>query len=142
MVHVQFVSQLFTMPLKDPQSKLEPITEKQMWDILAILFGYVFLDRDEVSSFALHEAVNTYYKMLAQLVRFNVATVSHGGKVKSWLDGIEKDGFLDSYGNNFIRRMLKAGKTIDQITKDIMPTAAASTANQGQQVSHFFSLLS
>jgi len=28
---------------------------------------------------------------------------------------------------------VKAGKSIDEIVKDIMPTAAASTANQGQQ---------
>jgi hypothetical protein len=134
MVHVQFVSQLFNFPLKEPQTKLEPLTEKDLYDILGALFGYVFLDSDEVVGFKLKESVIPAYKALAELVKFNVTLVSRGGKLKSWADDVEKRGFLDSYGNNLIRRLVKAGKSIDEIVKDIMPTAAASTANQGQQV--------
>jgi hypothetical protein len=141
MIHVQFVAALFTFPLKEPNSKREPLTEKQLYEILAVLFGYVFLNTDEVVGFSLKAAVTEAYKTLSELVKFNVALVARGGKIKSWVDGIEKNGFLDSYGNNFIRRLLKAGKTIDEITKEIVPTAAAGTANQGQQVHHVMSLI-
>jgi hypothetical protein len=141
MVHVQFVAALFHFPLKEPSSKREPLTEKELYEILAALFGYVFLNTDEVVGFSLKAAVTEAYKTLSELVKFNVATVSRGGKVKSWADGLDKNGFMESYGNNFIRRLLKAGKTIDEITKEIVPTAAAGTANQGQQVHHIVSLI-
>jgi hypothetical protein len=42
---------------------------------------------------------------------------------------------LDQYGNSFIRRLLDAGMSIETVVWIIMPTAAAGTANQGQQVS-------
>ena len=142
MVHVRFVAQFFSFPLKENGllSSKEPLTEKQMYDILSALFGYVFLDKDETASFKLRVAVMEAYKLLSELVKANVALVSHGGKVKSWADGLHPDGFLDSYGNNLIRRLVKAGKSIDAIVTDILPTAAASTANQGQQVCLFLPL--
>jgi hypothetical protein len=133
MVHVQFTSQLFNFPLKEPQTKLDPLTEKDLFDILAGLFGYVFLNSDEVMGFKLKESVIPAYTTLAELVKLNVTLVTRGGKLKSWADDVEKRGFLDSYGNNFIRRMVKAGKSIDEIVKDIMPTASGSI-NQTQQV--------
>jgi hypothetical protein len=134
MVHVQFVAALFSLPLKEPDSKREPLTEKQLYSILSVLFGYVFLNNDEIAGFSLKGSATDAYKVLSELIRCNIATVSRGGKLKSWVDGVEKNGFLDSYGNNLIRRLLKAGKTIDEITRDIMPMATTATANQGQQV--------
>lgn len=44
MVHVRFTAQLFHLPLKTEENPLDPFTEKQLYDILALLFGYVFLD--------------------------------------------------------------------------------------------------
>src|ERR1700737_4521863 len=134
MVHVQFVAALFGLPLKEPDSKKEPLTEKQLYDILSVLFGYVFLNNDEIAGFSLKRSATDAYKVLRKLIRCNIATVSRGGKLKSWVDGVEKKGFLDSYGNNLIRRLLKAGRTIDEITEDIMAMSTAATVSQGQQV--------
>jgi hypothetical protein len=134
MVHVNFTAQLFSLPLKTEKDKNFPFTEKQLYDILALLFGYVFLDKDETASFKIRKIAAKASAALAELVKFNVKEVSLGGWVKKAADGIRKDGFLDSYGNNFIRRLLDAGKSIDEIIWIIMPTAAAGTANQGQQV--------
>lgn len=141
MIHVQFVAALFALPLKEPDSKKEPLTEKQLYDILAVLFGYVFLNNDETVGFALKTIVTEAYNTLSKLVKSNVTIVARGGKIKSWLDSVEKNGHLASYGNKLIQRLLKGGKTVDEITKDIMPTAAAATANQGQQVLPFVSLI-
>jgi len=52
-------------------------------------------------------------------------------------DGIKKNGFLDQYGNALIRRLLDAGMPIEEVVWIIMPTVAAGTANQGQQVRPF-----
>ena len=134
MVHVHFVSQLFNLPLKTEETPFHPFTEKQMYDILALLFGYVFLDRDEVQSFTIRKLAAESAQALSTLVSFNVKEISLGGWVKKLADGIKKDGFLDSYGNAFIRRLLDAGMPIEEIVWIIMPTAAAGTANQGQQV--------
>ena len=78
---------------------------------------------------------------LSTLVTFNVKEISLGGWVKKLADGIKKDGFLDSYGNAFIRRLLDDGMPIEEIVWIIMPTAAAGTANQGQQVLPLLTLL-
>ena len=134
MVHVHFVSQLFNLPLKTHGDSLEPFTEKQLYDILALLFGYVFLDKDEVQSFKIRKLSKQACDALSALVRFNVKEVSFGGWVKKLADGIKKDGFLDQYGNTFIRRLLDDGMPIEEVVWIIMPTAAAGTANQGQQV--------
>jgi hypothetical protein len=134
MVHVNFVSQLFHLPLKTEENPRNPFTEKQLYDILALLFGYVFLNRDEVMAFKIKLITGLASDALSELVKFNVKEVSLGGWIKKLADGISKDGYLDNYGNSFIRRLLDMGMPVDEIVWIIMPTAAAGTANQGQQV--------
>jgi linoleate 8R-lipoxygenase / 9,12-octadecadienoate 8-hydroperoxide 8R-isomerase len=132
MVHVRFTAQLFQLPLKTEEHDKNPFTEKQLYDIMALLFGYVFLDRDETASWKIRTEAAKYCDALAKLVEFNVKHVSVGGWIKKLSDGIKKDGFLDDFGNAFIRRLLDAGKSIQEIVWIILPTAAAGTANQGQ----------
>jgi linoleate 8R-lipoxygenase / 9,12-octadecadienoate 8-hydroperoxide 8R-isomerase len=134
MVHVQFTSQLFNLPLKDDEHPDHPFSEKQMYDILALLFGYVFLDRDETASWKIRTLGAQVCEGLATLVMFNIKEVAVGGVLKKLADDIKKDGFLDSYGNFFIRRLLDMKLSLDEICYIIMPTAAAGMANQGQQV--------
>ena len=134
MVHVEFVATLLTISLKDLDRKRGAINEKQLCDVLSVLFGYVFLDNDESEHFSLRGTVSERYQTIHKSVKSNVASVSRGGKIKSRMDGIERDGFLDSYGNNLIRQLLKSGKTTDQIATDIILAAAAAIAKQSQQV--------
>lgn len=72
MVHVNFVSKLFNLPLKTEENPRNPFTEKQMYDILALLFGYVFLDKDEVQSFKIRKLGLEACEALSTLVKFNV----------------------------------------------------------------------
>jgi hypothetical protein len=137
---VQFVAALLALPLKDPKRKRETITEQQLHDSLCTLFGYVFLANDEIAGFSLKASATDAYKTLSGLVRSHVAAISRGGKIKSWADSAEQQGYLKSYGNNLIRRLLKAGKAVDEVTKDIISIATVATANNIQQVSHFRSL--
>jgi hypothetical protein len=92
------------------------------------------LDKDEVAGFSLREKATEANETLTKLVRSNVAAVSRGRILKPWVDDVKADGHLDSYSNALIKKSLKAGKSIDEITKEIIPTAAAAFANQIQQV--------
>jgi linoleate 8R-lipoxygenase / 9,12-octadecadienoate 8-hydroperoxide 8R-isomerase len=134
MVHVNFSAIMWHLPLKTEQHPLNPFTEKQLYDILALLFGYVFLDRDETQSFTIRALTAQAASGLAELIKVNVTEISLGAWIKKLVDGIQKDGFLDSYGNTLIRRLLAEGMSIDEVVWVIIPTAAAGTANQGQQV--------
>jgi len=134
MVHVNFVAQLFSLPLKTEEHPLAPFTEKQLYDILALLFGLVFLDKDEVQSWTIRTLAKQACDAIASLVKINVNEIAFGGWVKKLADGIKKDGFLDQYGNALIRRLLDSGMSIEEVLWIIVPTASAGTANQGQQV--------
>jgi len=134
MVHVNFTSQFFNLPLKTPEAKHNPFTEKELYDILALLFGFVFLNRDETQAFKVKTLAALACQALSELVKINVKEVALGGFLKKFADGIKKGGFLDSYGNNLIRRLLDMGMSTEEVIWIIIPTAAAGTANQGQQV--------
>jgi linoleate 8R-lipoxygenase / 9,12-octadecadienoate 8-hydroperoxide 8R-isomerase len=134
MVHVNFVAQFFKLPLKTEASPLNPFTEKNLYDILALLFGFVFLNRDEVQAFKVRTLAIQACEALSLFVKTNVKEVALAGVLQKLVDGIRKDGFLDSYGNSFVRRLLGEGMSMEEIIWIFMPTAAAATANQGQQV--------
>ena len=134
MVHTRFVSQLFSLPLKTEEHEFYPFTEKQMYDVFALLFGAVFLDRDETQSWKIKHLSKKYCDAMMQLVEFNVKEIQRGGILKKITDDIKKDGFLDKYGNYFIRRLLDMKLPVNEIVTIIMTCGAASCANQGQQV--------
>jgi linoleate 10R-lipoxygenase len=122
-VHIQFVAALFGIHLKDDEA------EEEFYDRLILLFGYVFLPRDEVNGFALKRAVVEAYKSLNRDIKSNVANISRVGKL------MNGDAALKSYGIHLIRRLLKAGKSVEGIATDIvLPAAAAMAASHIQQV--------
>lgn len=134
---MEFISTLLAIPLKDLERKRGAISEKQLCDILSVLFGYAFIEHDESEHFSLRGIASERYKTIHKSVKSNVESVSRGGKIKSSVDGIERDGFLDSYGNNLIRQLVKSGKKMDHIATDIILAAAAAIAKQSQQVLTF-----
>lgn len=114
----------------------EHIAEKELYDHLTLLFGYAFLTRDEIDGFALKATATEAYRTLRHGIKSNLVKVSRNGKSKT-ANG--KSGSLDSYGVNLIRRLLKAGKSVDEIAADIViPSAAAMAASQIQQVFPIF----
>lgn len=116
---------LFGIPLKDH------FVEEELYDRLTLLFGYVFLPRDEVNGFALKGAVEEAYKSLSREIKSYVAKVSRSGKPK----GLNQDATLKSYGVHLIRRLLNAGKSVEDVATDIvLPTAAAMAASHIQRV--------
>ena len=117
------------------------ISEKELYDHLTLLFGYAFLPQDEADGFTLKAAAVEAYKALRHRIKSNLVKISLTGKLKALVEGSGKTGSLDSYGINLIRRLLKAGKSVDEIADLVIPSAAAMAASQIQQViSDIFSI--
>jgi hypothetical protein len=110
------------------------ISEKELYDHLILLFGYAFLPHDEVDGFTLKATAAEAYKALRHRIKSNVVKISLSGKLRSLVDASGKTGSLNSYGINLIRRLLKAGKSADEIADMVIPSAAAMAASQIQQV--------
>ena len=134
MVHVDFVAALWHLPLKTPQYPHNPFTEQELYDIFALIFGYVFLNNDEVMAFKIDALAAEVCDAVSALVKVNVKEVQLGGFVKKLADEIEGRGILHQYGNALIRRFLDEGMSFEEIVWIIIPTAAAGCANQAQQV--------
>jgi hypothetical protein len=117
--------------LKDNEGQ---ISEKEVYDHLTLLFGYAFIPQDEVDGFTLKATAAEAYKALRHRIRSNVVKISLTGKLKALVDAGGKTGSLDSYGINLIQRLLKAGKSVDEIADLVIPSAAAMAASQIQQV--------
>jgi hypothetical protein len=47
---------------------------------------------------------------------------------------LHPEEFLKEYGNHLISRLFEGGKSIDEVTWTIIPTAAAAVATQAQGV--------
>jgi hypothetical protein len=115
-----------------------PIGEEELYKRLGLLFGYAFLTNNEYDGFSLQPTAIEAYKALTHQIKSNVASIERGGK--SHAAGGKK-GLLDSYGPDLIRRMLKAGNSVDEVAMNIViPAAAAMLASHIEQV--FFKMSS
>lgn len=134
MAHVHFVAQLFNLPLKTEEKPMNPFTEKQLFDILNLIFTEVFLNLDEVAAFKLRKTAAQAKEALADLVKFNVKRISLLDWITKVAPSMKREGFLDHYGDSFIKRLLDQGKSEDEITYIIVATAVGAAGNQAQQV--------
>jgi hypothetical protein len=134
MVHVDFSARMLNLPLKTKEEPLHPFTEQEMYGMLAILFGFVFLNNDETQAFKVRQLSTQACNALGPLVKLNVEQVSVGGWITKLADEVIQEGFLRAYGNSLIRRFLKSGMSIEDAVWCMIPTAAAGTANAAQQV--------
>lgn len=139
--HSIFVAKMFHIPLKTPESWIPDITASQLYQILAGLFAYVFLDADPASSMFLRDAAKDAVDKLGKLVKLVCTAVKMG----NYLMPLDLSDFfgrrrqtetaqhlLGDYGVNMIRRLFKGGKSVDEVVWTIIPTAAAAVATQAQ----------
>lgn len=139
--HTIFIAKMFHIPLKTPESWIPDVTVNQLFEILGALFAYVFLDGDPASSMYLRDAAKDATEKLGKLV----SLVCHAVKVGNVLMPLDlgdlfgkrrqnksTQELLGDYGVKMIRRLLKGGKTVDEVVWTIIPTAAAGVATQTQ----------
>lgn len=111
-------------------------TDAEIYDGLAELFGYVFLDVDPVQSLKHRIVGSRKSERLGQVMRKQVEhQQSHIASIARHVLGAdsEPEG-LANYGAQLVRRLLDDGKSVDEVVWTIIPTAAAACATQAQGV--------
>ena len=127
---------VFSLPLKTEEHPRGIYSEQEMYMVLAVMFAAIFFDMDPSKSFPLRLAAKAVTQQLGKVVEMNVKTVSATGLIASVVDGMQhQHSPLKDYGVHMVRRLLDSGMGAREITwSQILPTAGAMVANQGQVV--------
>ncbi|SCO78474.1 related to Psi-producing oxygenase A [Fusarium oxysporum] len=134
LAHAHFTSQFFGIPLQEYGAGSDSYTARALSDVLANLFGYVFLDLDTAASYKNRVVAAAETKSLGEKMQTTVAGIKaqRFPSLHHMLRTASSDGVLRSYGVELIDRMLESGKGVDVAVWTIIPTAAAACATQAQ----------
>jgi hypothetical protein len=143
-VFANFFGKMFNVPLKTDEHSHGLITEWEFFETTGAIFTFLFFNGDEGSGLKLKNGTQQAYDQLEQLLKLNVTAVKDLGGIDKAIDDLKNQkGFVKLYGDNLIRRMLKAGYSIDSVVVQILLTSTG-TANLSTQVhspvslAHFF----
>lgn len=130
--HAQFVAHMFHIPTGTGKNDI--LSDQQLYDVLALLFAYVFSDLDTASSLALRETAAEGTQKLGLLIQQVVedAKGGHAVSLRALLGSAPAEKVLKEYGTHMIQRLFDGGKSVDEVTWTIIPTAAAAVATQAQ----------
>ncbi|RKK92075.1 Psi-producing oxygenase A [Fusarium oxysporum] len=134
LAHAHFTSQFFGIPLQEYGAGSDSYTVRALSDVLANLFGYVFLDLDTAASYKNRVVAAAETKSLGEKMQTTVAGIKaqRFPSLRHMLRIASSDGVLRSYGVELIDRLLESGKGVDEAVWTIIPTAAAACATQAQ----------
>lgn len=139
--HAVFVAQMFSIPLKGPNS-LNPaaVEVDQLYLAFSVLFAYVFLDADTARSFKLRTGAKASGDQLHKLIKLVCNEVQVGSYMQ--LNGLfalgQSGKLLRDHGTMLIKRILETQGSADATAWAIIPTAAAAVGTQAQ---HFAQML-
>ncbi|KAI1917442.1 hypothetical protein LOZ39_000434 [Ophidiomyces ophidiicola] len=133
LVHANFAGHFFQIPLKSAGGGSDAYTEQQLYDALARLFAYVFLDVDQAKSFERGVVASRDSKLLGERVSEAVKAVQ-GGRFLILRQAFEraKNKAFSEYGARLVERLSETGKSADEVAWILVPTAAAAVATQAQ----------
>jgi hypothetical protein len=125
---------MFHLPIKDSGDPLIGTSTKDLYLGLAVIFAYVFLDGDTTKSFKLRASAKAATEKLSKLIRVVVEAVAFGKHLHlhKIFDMGSSVRLLSVYGRHMIERLIRAGKTVEEVVAEIIPTAAGSVATQAQ----------
>jgi hypothetical protein len=97
-----------------------------MFEILGVIFAYIFFNADEVWGMKLKTVTVAAYKQLSELQKINIAKVVAGEALHSSKDKHYSGDFMQLYGHHLIQRMVndKKNKSHDEIVTQILVTAS------------------
>lgn len=135
--HANFIAYLFKIPMDDSSYGRGKYTDLELYEILALIFAYVFVDLDPPTSLALKVAAAEAAKKIVDVVQPICKTVmSNDAMELQSLEEIAGDGpaanSLVNYGFHLIRRLAAGQTSVDEVTWTIISTAAAAVATQAQ----------
>ncbi|PKY04594.1 heme peroxidase [Aspergillus campestris IBT 28561] len=134
LAHANFTADFFNIPVTKSADN-DAYTDAEMYDALAELFGYVFLDVDPAQSLKHRTVGSRKSERLGQVMRKQVEhQQSHLASIARQVLGTESEPEnLVNYGAQLVRRLLDDGKSVDEVVWTIIPTAAAAAcATQAQ----------
>jgi hypothetical protein len=134
LVHANFVGHFFGIPLQGSSSIPGAYTDQEVYDALASLFGYVFLDLDTAKSFKHRaEALRDSHRMAAVMAAAVTEVKSeHFAALKHVLGFGHSEPLLTDFGSSLVNRLLGSDNSVDEVIWTIIPTAAAACATQAQ----------
>ncbi|GFG11879.1 psi-producing oxygenase A [Aspergillus lentulus] len=133
LAHAHFCSQFFSIPLEDNKDPLpDAYTPRELSDALSLLFGYVFLDLEPTDSLRNRIAAAAEAQRMGTIM---AKSVSNAGDsvVRRFMQALGRsEAGPGSYGQQLVNRLLREGKSVDEVVWTIIPTAAAACATQAQ----------
>ncbi|KAF9885228.1 hypothetical protein FE257_000588 [Aspergillus nanangensis] len=132
LVHAEFTSGFFDIPLRTEGDlkDFDSYTDAELYNVLADLFGYVFLDVDPVQTLKHYVAGSRESERLGKIMQKRIA---HDSPLAQRLFHTETNHkVLADYGSELVRRLSAGGKSAEEVTWTIIPTAAAACATQAQ----------
>ncbi|KAF2020693.1 heme peroxidase [Aaosphaeria arxii CBS 175.79] len=129
----RFAAQFLDIPIKNELHTDTTLDDRQLYELLQTLFQYVFLDTEDVSSFALHKAAANAFETLQSIIK-PVLEQSIGSKKADLRDIFHcvpatrsSDNLLPSQGAQLLQRLKRSGKSADEITWWIVTLAFGMT---------------
>jgi hypothetical protein len=137
LAHANFTGHFFCIPLKDFGGGEKSFTDQELYDALAQISAYVFLDLDTASSFQHSVSAAEATKRLGDAMTLSVtaAKTEHFSSFKHMMGITPTETILKDYGTRLVDRLFEGGKSIDEVVWTIIPTASAAAAAQAQGVS-------
>jgi len=134
LAHANFAGHFFGIPLKNFGGGEDSYTDEELYDSLAQIFAYVFLDLDTSSSFQHSVTATKATKELGARMTTTVTAVKSGhfSSLKNMMGITPTEAVLKDFGSRLIDRLSAGGKSIDEVVWALIPTAAAAVATQGQ----------
>ncbi|OOO07799.1 hypothetical protein OAory_01042990 [Aspergillus oryzae] len=139
LAHTKFTAEFFGIPLRtsDKDDMTDAYTERELYNVLSDLFGYVFLDVDPARSFKHRVSASRSSERLGEVMQRHVASLNkHPFAIARDILGSHsassKECVLVDYGPQLINRVSNGGGSTDEVVWTIIPTAAAACATQAQ----------
>ncbi|KAF2638101.1 heme peroxidase [Massarina eburnea CBS 473.64] len=139
--HAIVTAHIWGIPLKDDeQEKGVGFTPTKLYEAMANVFWYTFLDIDAAQTPAVRVAAKEATDALATAVTSAVIDVYGGDhsylkSVFSQMQGEKRDPALPEFGPKLIQRLFDQGLSLEEVVWTIVPTSAAAAPIQTQGIS-------
>lgn len=135
------MADFFDIPIKEKASDTSNgLTIHEVYDTLAHLFEYVFLDTDTVKSYKRRVVASRDTQKLAAVMRKVVESVKAPGIIGRIMSAGANGKAFPEAGKKLVARLQQQNEmpSVEELVWEIIPTQAAAAATQAQAVSLAF----
>lgn len=141
LAHALFTARFLALPLKeDPNSRGPGLTAEEIFRAQTSLFQYVFIDVDTAKSYKNRVQGSRDATMLGNAMRKVVEGAKHNPGLIEMLMGLLGHGKsvpdIPGFGKDMVHRLLRDGKSVEDVVWELISTQSAVAATQAAGVSH------